>query len=302
MTVHGHVHSHQRAREGNRRGLTIALFITASIMVLEFAGGLLTNSLALLSDAGHMLSDTGSLLLSLGAIWLARRPPSPRKTYGYYRFEILAALLNGVTLFVISALILREAYQRFQQPPPVASGYMIAVAAFGLVANLGSILALRSQGDVHDNVNVRGAYLHVIGDTLGSVGAILAGVLMLLFGWYIADPIISAVVAFLILRSAWGIVDRAIHILLEGTPETVDFEEARQVLTALPGVLDVHDLHLWTITSGLDSLSCHLVVEDEADSQVILQEAIDAAARRFGIEHTTIQVEKSELRHVRLDV
>ncbi|MGB3569741.1 MAG: cation diffusion facilitator family transporter, partial [Priestia megaterium] len=203
---HGHHHHFDTQREGNKKGLLIALIITAGIMVLEFVGGLFTNSLALLSDSGHMLSDTSSLALSLVAIWFANRAASAKKTYGYYRFEILAALFNGVALFVIAGFIIYEAYQRVLEPQSVASGSMMLIATVGLLANLISAWSLMRQGDVKGNVNLRSAYLHVLGDALGSIGAIVAGLLMMLFGWYIADPIISVVVSVLILKSAWGVL------------------------------------------------------------------------------------------------
>ncbi len=299
---HYHAHSHDHVRDGNKKGLIIALMITAGIMLLEFFGGLLTNSLALLSDSGHMLSDTASLALSLAAIWFASRPPSPNKTYGFYRFEILAALFNGVTLFLIAGLIVYEALERFFAPPEVQSGMMILIAAIGLLANLLSALALIKKGDVKGNVNVRSAYLHVLGDALGSIGAILAGVIMMVFHWYYADPIISVIVALLILKSALGIIKHTVHILMEGTPVTIDQQEVKGMLENIDGVIDVHDLHIWTITSGMDSLSCHLLIENDQDSQEILQQAINIIEQEFKILHTTIQVEKSNLQHGRLRI
>lgn len=298
---HGHHgHGHPDSRDGNKKGLLIALTITVGIMLLELIGGLITNSLALLSDSGHMLSDAASLLLSFAAIWFAARPPSPSKTYGFYRFEILAALFNGVTLFIVAGFILWEAIKRIQAPPEVASGTMIAIACIGLAANLLSAWALMKKGDVKDNVNMRSAYLHIIGDALGSVGAISAGLLMLLFQWYLADPIISVVVAMLILRGAWGVLSQSVHILMEGTPAAIDQEEVKRALMEIHGVTDVHDLHVWTITSGYDSFSCHLLIRDDADSQRILQEAIELMDKRFGIHHTTIQVETSRIQHLEL--
>lgn len=299
---HHHGHSHDHARDGNKKGLSIALLITAGIMLLEFFGGLITNSLALLSDSGHMLSDASSLALSLFAIWFASRPPSPNKTYGFYRMEILAALFNGVTLFIIAGFIVWEAYGRFIEPPMVSSGSMMAIASVGLLANLVSAWALMKKGDVKDNVNLRSAYLHVLGDALGSVGAILAGGVMYFFGWYIADPIISVIVALLILKGAWGVIKHTVHILMEGTPITVNQEEVKQVLESIDGVVDVHDLHIWTITSGLDSLSCHLLIKDDKDSQDILQQAVHRIEEQFKILHTTIQVEKSQLQHAEMKV
>lgn len=299
---HGHHHHHDHTREGNKKGLIIALMITAGIMLLEFFGGIITNSLALLSDSGHMLSDTSSLALSLVAMWFATRPASPKKTYGFYRFEILAALFNGLTLFLIAGFIVFEAVERFIEPPTVASGTMILIAAIGLIANLLSAFALMSKGDVKENVNLRSAYLHVIGDALGSVGAIIAGILMYLYNWYIADPIISVIVALLILKSAWGVIKVSIHILMEGTPIAIDQQGVKDVLESIEGVKNVHDLHIWTITSGLDSLSCHLLIDDEGDSQAILQEAIKRIESNFKILHTTIQIEKSELQHAETEI
>lgn len=295
---HGHSHNHfEEARQGNKKGLLIALLITTGIMFLEFFGGLFTNSLALLSDSGHMLSDASALLLSLVAIWFSSRPPSSVRTFGGYRFEILAALFNGVTLFVIAGFIVWEAFDRFLEPQTVASGTMMLIAAIGLLANLLSAWALIRKGDVKNNVNLRGAYLHVLGDALGSIGAIVAGILMLLFDWYVADPIISVLVALLILKSAWGLIKHSIHILMEGTPMSIDQKEVKASLEKIEGVLDVHDLHIWTITSGLDSLSCHLVIEDEKNGQYILQQALDKLKLTFHLEHATIQVETAEIKH-----
>ncbi|GAA0135655.1 cation diffusion facilitator family transporter [Paenibacillus sp. YSY-4.3] len=297
-----HGHDHHSARSGNMKGLIIALLITSGIAVLEFVGGLVTRSLALLSDAGHMLSDASSLALSLLAIWFASRAATSKKTYGFYRTEILAALLNGLTLFVIAGFIIWEAYQRLFDPPAVASGTMILIASIGLLANLASAWTLMRQGDVKENLNFRSAYLHVLGDALGSVGAILAGIIMYFFGWYIFDPIISVFVALLILRGAWGVIAQTVHILMEGTPASVNKDEVSVRLEQVAGVISVHDLHIWTITSGMNSLSCHLVVESEFDAQDILQNAIDLLEQQFGITHATIQIESPHIRHAELIV
>lgn len=303
MNSHHHSHDHHDFnRENNKKGLITALLITVGILLLEFFGGLMTNSLALLSDSGHMLSDASSLALSLIAIWFAAKPASPNKTYGFYRFEILAALFNGVTLFVIAGFIIWEAVQRFFNPPTVASGSMMLIASIGLFANLLSAWVLMRKGDVKHNVNVRSAYLHVIGDALGSVGAIAAGFIMWLFGWYIADPIISILVALLILKGAWGVLKHSIHILMEGTPVTIDQNEVKKALKNIEGVKDVHDLHIWTITSGLDSLSCHILIEDHHDSQKVLQAAIHMIEEKFKILHTTIQIETSQIHHGKMKV
>ncbi|MFB9329919.1 cation diffusion facilitator family transporter [Paenibacillus aurantiacus] len=294
---HHHGPGHHHHGPNNKAGLAIAFGITSAIMVLEFAGGLLTNSLALLSDSGHMLSDAAALLLSLTALWLAARPATARRSFGFYRFEILAALFNGAALFFIAGIIIWEAAGRFVEPPAVQSGSMMLIALVGLLANLASAWFLMRKGDVKDNINVRSAYLHVLGDALGSVGAIAAGLLMYFFSWYAADPIISVVVALLILKSAWGVIKWAVHILMEGTPQAVDADQVKLALLAIEGVQDVHDLHIWTITSGMDSLSCHLRVQDAADEQRILQLAISRIAKQFRIDHTAIQIEKSGIAH-----
>lgn len=297
-----HQHHHQNIREGNKKGLTIALLITLSITLMEFIGGLLTNSLALLSDAVHMLSDSSSLMLSLIAFWFAEKPPSSNKTFGYYRFEILAAFFNGITLFVIAGWIVYEAIGRITEPPTVASGTMMLIAIIGLVANLSSAFFLMKQGNVKENVNVKSAYIHVIGDALGSIGAILAGMLMWIFEWYLADPLISIVVALLILRSAWGVLKNSIHILMEGTPITIDQEKLKETLLSIEGVINIHDLHIWTLTSGLDSLTCHLLIDDDGNEQNILQHAITLIEKEFSIIHTTIQIEKDDIQHKELDI
>ncbi len=293
----GHHHHHGAARDGNKKGLAIALAITAGVMLLEFVGGLITNSLALLSDSGHMLSDAGALALSLVAIWFATRPATAHKTYGFHRFEILAALFNGITLFVVAGFIVWEAVRRFSHPPEVASIGMLTISTIGLLANLASAWALMRKGDVENNVNLRSAYLHVLGDALGSVGAIVAGILMAVFGWYLADPIVSVLVSVLILKSAWGIINHTVHILMEGAPSGVHRAEVTEALLAIEGVRDVHDLHIWTITSGFDSLSCHLRIDDHLDSQEVLRQAIRTVESQFRIEHVTIQVETAQIDH-----
>lgn len=303
---HGHAHGHHDHAHAhmpnNKKGLAIALIITTGIMFLEFFGGLVTNSLALLSDSGHMLSDAGALALSLVAMFLSAKAPSAQKSYGFYRFEILAALLNGVALFVIAGFIIWEAYERFFEPPTVASGSMMVIAFIGLFANLLSAWFLMRKSDVKENINVRSAYLHVLGDALGSVGAIAAGLIMSLTSWYVADPIISVLVALLILKSAWGVIQNAVHILMEGTPAGVDSAQVRQTLMQVDGVVDVHDLHIWTITSGMNSLSCHLLIADQKDHQAVLQEAVRLVEEKFNITHATIQVEDGHLQHGELKV
>lgn len=291
---HSHDHTHGMRREGNKRSLTIALVITFGIMIAEAVGGWLTNSLALLSDSGHMLSDVGSLALSLIAVWLAAKPASPRKSYGYYRFEILAALFNGLALFAIAVVIIWEAYSRFMEPPVVDSGPMMVIAFIGLVANLVSAWVLLRQGDVKNNINLRSAYLHMISDALGAVGAILAGFFMYQFGWYIADPIISVVVSLMILKGAWSVVRQSVHILMEGTPGKADIAKIAAALAAIEGVVNVHDVHVWTVTSGYEVFSCHMLVRKGINSSRVLAQAVPLMEKQFGIRHTTIQVAEED--------
>ena len=282
---------HAERRTANKKGLVIAATITAVVLVLEFVGGVMTNSLALLSDAGHMLSDVSSLLFSLFAMSLAGRPPSTSKTFGYHRFEILAAFVNGITLFIIAGLILVEAYKRFQEPQMVASGAMMAIALAGLIANVLSAAVLLRKGDVKNNLNMRSAYLHVIGDALGSVGAIVAGLLMYYYEWYIADPIISVIVAVIILRGAWRVIKQSAHILMEGAPASIDPSKITESLTRIEGVRDIHSLHIWTITSGVYSFTCHLLIEPGGDSQAILDEASAIVRADYSFHFSTIQIE-----------
>ncbi len=282
---------HNEQRKGNQKGLIIAVAITSVILIVEFVGGLITNSLALLSDSGHMLSDVTSLLFSLFALWLSTKPPSPRKTFGYHRFEIIAAFINGITLFIIALLITIEAYRRLLEPQTVASGTMLAIALIGLVANALSAMALLRQGDIKDNLNMRSAYLHVIGDALGSVGAIVAGLLMYFYHWYVADPIISVIVAIIILRGAWRVIKQSFHILMEGTPANVDLARIRESLEGIDGVLNIHDMHVWTITSGVHSFTCHLLIESGGNSQTILDTASSIVKDDYSIHFSAIQME-----------
>ena len=287
---HGHSHSHGLKREGNRSALIWAFGITAFIMVAEALGGWLTNSLALMSDAGHMLSDAASLGLSLVAIHFAAKAASPSKSYGYRRLEILVSLANGAALFIIAVAITWEAWHRLFQPPTVASAPMMGIAVIGLLANLASAWVLLRQGDVKDNLNLRSAYLHVLGDALGSVGAIVAGALMYLFGWYIADPIVSVLVSLLILRGAWGVVSQSVHILMEGAPAGADVESIVEALESIEGVNNVHDVHVWTVTSGYDVFSGHIVVKKGTDISRVIEKGSTMLEKDFGIRHSTIQV------------
>ena len=264
--------------------------VTGVILAAEVIGGILTNSLALLSDAGHMLTDLLALGLSYFAISVARRPPTDEKTYGFHRMEILAALANGVTLIVICLVIFYEAYQRINNPPEVKTAGMLVIAVIGLVANLVSAALLSGHSG---SLNVRGAFLHVVGDALSSVGIIIGGVVILFTGWFWVDPLISAGIGVIIVFGAYNLVRQSVDILLEATPGHIILEEVRAALQAIPGVLDVHDLQVWCLTPRICSLSSHLVITDvmTSRSDQTLREINELLAEHFQIEHTTIQFE-----------
>lgn len=290
---HGHAHglvgAHTHFREADRRGLTIVLALTAGFMIAEVAGGIVSGSLALLADAGHMLTDVAAIGFSLLALAFARRPATSEKTFGYLRLEILAALLNGALLFIIAGLIFFEAVHRFEEPHPVRGGIMLVVAAAGVAVNiLAALLLYRSAGH---SLNMRGAYLHVLGDLLGSLGAVAAAIIIMLTGWLPADPIISVGVALLILVSAWKLIRESTNVLLESVPGHIDLAAVRAALNDIPGVSDVHDLHIWTLTSGFLAMSGHAVVADE-DHQAVLDDIVRCMRERFGIQHVTFQLER----------
>lgn len=292
-----HAHGHQEPgtagrgpdRTANRKALRTALALTLSFTVVEIVGGLLTGSLALLADAVHMLSDNVSLGLALVAIRLAERPPTPQRSFGYQRAEILAALVNGLALLAVSAWILWEAYQRLEQPEEVLGAGMLAVATAGLIVNVVAFRIL-SPG-AGESLNVAGALRHVLADMAGSAGAIVAALVILTTGFNEADPIIGALIAVLIAISAIPIVRDSIRILLEEAPQGVDVEKIGRTLAAHPGVSEVHDLHVWTITSGFPALSAHVVVGTEEDCHARRHELEEVLADRFGIEHTTLQMD-----------
>jgi cobalt-zinc-cadmium efflux system protein len=271
------------------------LLITAAFMVAELIGGVLANSLALLADAGHMLTDVLALALSLMAMRLAMRPPSPERTFGYVRMEILAALVNGAVLLGISVWIAWEAWGRLRTPQDVDAPLMMAVAILGLLVNLVGAGLLKEHAG--DNLNVRGAYLHVLGDLLGSVGAIGAGAVILLTGWTPADPLASVIIAGLILLGAWRLVREASEVLLEMVPRHVDMTEVLKDLRAVPHLEDVHDLHVWTLTSGFVALSGHGVLDDPTHHQSVLDE-IGERMKERGIEHVTFQLEPVRLHQI----
>ncbi len=285
----GHSHSHQHASSRNRKRLGLTLGLAAVYMVAEAVGGWLTGSLALLADAGHMLSDVAALGLSMFAMWMAQRPPTSRRTFGYHRLEILAALANGATLVAISILVLVEAFHRFRNPPEVDAPVMMGIAAGGLLVNLAGLWILHEGRE--ESLNVRGAWLHVLTDALGSVQAIAAGALIWGFGWQWADPAASVLIALLVIYSSWSLLKEAAGVLMESAPSHIDVDEVRQAMAAVPGVIEVHDLHVWTITSGMESLSAHVVVEESCYDCDVLAAIRATLHDRFDIHHMTVQME-----------
>ncbi len=269
--------------------LKLALAISCIYFFAELIGGFLTNSLALLSDAGHMLSDIAALALTLCAFRIAKRPATVSSTYGYHRVEILAALLNGLTLWLIVGVIFAAAYNRFANPPAVESYGMMVVASLGLLVNIlaGAIL----YGLHHHNLNLRGAFLHIVSDALGSVGAIVAGLIMLYTGWYVADPLISVLIGLLILHSSWSLIKESFSVLMQAVPKGIRLADVQQALEEVEGVSKVHDLHVWAVTSDIFTLSAHAVVENGGDFHQVLNGIEDMLKDRFNIEHTTIQLE-----------
>lgn len=286
----GHTHAHGPASRSRNR-LRIVLVLTAVYMLAEALGGWWTGSLALLADAGHMLTDVAALALALLAMWFSSRPATPSKTFGYYRLEILAALTNGVALVLISLLIFYEAYQRLGAPPSVKSGTMTLVAAGGLAVNV--LCAWLLHGDHETDLNVRGAWLHIIGDALGSVGAIAAGALMSIYGWYAADPLFSFLIALLIVWSSWNLIRESTNVLLEGTPAHINLAAVEDSILETEGVEDVHDLHIWTITSGREALSAHVIHVEAISQAELLKHLRTKLHDRFGLDHLTIQMETS---------
>ncbi|MCA9265205.1 MAG: cation transporter [Planctomycetales bacterium] len=286
---HGHDHAHQHHALDNRKRLMWTLILASVYLLAEVIGGWLANSLALMADAGHMLSDVAALGLSWFAVWMATRPAPSHRTYGYYRLEILAALFNGSTIIAVAIYIFIEAFQRLLAPPEVQGPLMMAIAVGGLVVNLAGLGIL--HGGCHDNLNVRGAWLHVMSDALGSVGAILSGILIWAFGWQWADPVASALIGILLIYSSWRLVKESVGVLMENAPRGMDVDEVRVSMLEFDGVSNVHDLHVWTITSGLVALSAHVVVEPNIRHGEILRVLRDALHDRFGIDHVTIQVE-----------
>ncbi len=274
------------------RSLRIALGLTAALLVVEVIGGILSNSIALLADAGHMLTDVAALGLALFVAWFSKQPSTPQKTFGYLRWEILAAFVNGATLLLISAWILWEAALRLRAPEPISGGLMLSVAVAGLMVNI--IAARVLVRGSNDNLNARGAYLHVLGDLLASVGTVAAAIAIRYTGWLVADPIASILTTVLIMRGAWLLVRESVDILLESTPAHIPLPAVRGQLEAIPGIESVHDLHVWAVTPAVVAMSAHCIVREPAQHQHVLEHIHDAM-RLFGIEHVTIQLERDEM-------
>jgi cobalt-zinc-cadmium efflux system protein len=293
-TPHSHDHAHAHAHGADSRRLGWALAVTAGFMGIEVVGGWLAGSLALIADAGHMLTDTAALLLAWIAARLAEQPAEPGRTYGYHRAQVLAAFVNAIALFVVVAWIAYEAAHRLAEPRPVAGGTMLGIALAGLVANLAVYFMLghRDHDPGATNLNVSAARLHVFGDLLGSIGAALAAVVILATGWTPIDPILSILMAVLIVRGAWRLLRESTHILMENTPEHVDLGALRSTLmTSVPGIRDVHDVHCWSLTTGQTMLSLHLALGGGADSTLVLREAKRVLAENFSVAHSALQIE-----------
>lgn len=286
---HHHDHGAHGSHDSQRR-LGWAILLTGGFMLAELVGGVLSGSLALLADAGHMLTDAAALALALFAAWISRRPADTRRSYGYHRVQVLAAFVNGLTLIAIVVWIAIEAVRRLFAPVSVAGSTMLVIAGLGLVVNL-VVFAILHMGD-RENLNIRGAALHVLGDLLGSVAAIVAAVVILLTGWTPIDPLLSLLVAALILRSAWKLTRESGHILLEGTPEGLDVDRVkRELVEQLPAVRDVHHVHAWSLTPGRHLMSLHAILEEEADQERVLVDIKTMLSDSFAVEHATIQVE-----------
>ncbi|HET8572879.1 MAG TPA: cation diffusion facilitator family transporter [Edaphocola sp.] len=273
----------------NKGKLKLVLGLTSIYLLAEVFGGIFTHSLALLADAGHMLTDIGGLAFALIAIHMAQRSPTKQRTYGYYRAEILAATANAIVLFFISFYILYEAWERFKDPPKVAGKEMMIIAVIGLVVNLAGMFILHSGSK--ESLNMKGAYFEVLSDMLTSLGVIAAGVIMLTTGWYYADPILSAAIGLFILPRTWNLLKNAVGILLQGVPADVNVADLESAITRLPGVINIHDLHVWTLTSGINILTTHVIIDDVANYRSMLNRISEMVYRDFEISHATIQLE-----------
>ncbi len=285
---------HRRDHGHEAGALRTGLAVSALICGAELVGGWLTNSLALVTDAGHMFADVAALGLALFAVWIGSRPASPSKTFGYYRAEILAALVNGVVLWLVVVFVVVEAWRRLHDPPPVEGAAMLGIALVGLAANV--VVALRLRPHRTHSLNVRGAYLHVLSDLLGSAGAAVAGAVIVLTGWNPVDALASLAIAVLILVGSWRLVREAVDVLMEAVPAHVDLETLQRALESVPGAVEVHDLHVWSLTTGRYALSAHAVCNGRVDDDAMLATMADLCARQFHIDHVTIQIEHASRR------
>jgi cobalt-zinc-cadmium efflux system protein len=276
-------------RDKGKSAMIVVLIASCSFMVVEIIAGFYTGSLALIADAGHMFSDVGAIILGLVAFWFASKPATMNKTYGYYRSEILAALINGIILILLSVCILSEAFRRFNQPPEVQSLPMLAVGIIGLIINIVSVKLLSSHAE--KSLNVRAAYFEVLGDMLASIGVILGAIIIYFTKWFFVDALISGVIGILIVPRTWTLLRECTNILMEGTPSHIDLRQLRKDILAIPGIIEVHDIHVWTITSGKDALSCHIVINNEVVAEEILT-MVTKIAENFNLKHSTIQVEQ----------
>lgn len=290
----GHDHDHGLSGIRHERPLWWALGLTAAFLVAEVAGGLLFNSLALLSDAAHMATDTLALVIALVAVRLSRRPPDAKRTYGYARLEAIGAMINGLLLFAVAAYILWEAWLRFRDPPEVASTGMMAIAAGGLVVNLIAMRLLKAGSG--ESLNVRGAYLEVWSDMLGSVGVLIAAVLIGITGWTTIDPVVAVLIGLWVLPRTWTLLREAGHVLMEGVPAGIRLDEVRAEIVATPGVAGVHDLHVWSLGSREPALTAHVVMDDGADAHALRAGIARRLGERFGLHHATLQVERESCR------
>jgi cobalt-zinc-cadmium efflux system protein len=288
---HDHAHGFMQSSAGGQRDLLIALSITLLMMVAEVIGGLLSNSLALLSDAGHMLTDNLALLLSFFAMKFATMPATDRRTFGFYRLEILAALLNGVVLVLVSLYIMYEAYQRMIHPQPVQGQLMLVIAIIGLVANIVGAFFLFKHS--HTSLNIRGAYLHIVGDALSSIGVVIGGIVIIYTGWYLIDPLLSILISLVIVYGSWSLVKESVNILLESVPAHLNIDTVAGEIAKVKGVREAYHLHVWTITSGVYAMSAHVLVDDQpvSGSRDIIDEIKALVAKKFNIIHSTIQLE-----------
>jgi cobalt-zinc-cadmium efflux system protein len=282
------VHNHSENRAAQQANLLIVLLMAGSFMIIEVVGGLLTGSLALLADAGHMLTDVAALGLSVFAMWMAARPSTPEKSYGYHRAEILAAVTNAVVLLLLAIWILYEAYRRVFEPPHVFGIPMLLIGLIGLAVNVISMKLLNDPSG--SSLNVRSAYLEVLSDAISSIGVILGGVTIWLTGWFLIDPFLSAGISVFIVWRTWALLRQAVHVLMEGVPTHLDAKQVGQAMAGVSGVKGIHDLHIWTITSGMDALSAHVVVPVEEDRDAVLGRLQSLLRDQWKIEHTTLQI------------